>query len=118
MSRRDERAFSTASSTFCPEIFRLFQSWALIIGMLAEIPAFHVFHLPTSMPPPVGKLGFELSVEPESVEPESVVPPVLPSPSDDPPPMMLLMSISIYITCFLIVLWNAPVRSICGKRDA
>ena len=29
-----------------------------------------------------------------------------------------LMSKSIYITCFLMVLWYAPVTSICGKRAA
>ena len=121
MSSLDERAFSTASSTFCPEILRLFQSWALTRGIDAETPTLYVFQRPTSIPPPLGMLGIdeEPASEPsEPVEPSVPVEPLpVPSPLDEPP-INLLMSISIYITCFLIVLINEPVMSICGKREA
>ena len=109
MSNLDERAFSTASSTFWPEILRLFQSWALMSGMDAETPRLYVFQRPTSIPPPPGipAIG-ELVSEP--VEPPSE--PSEPEPDDEPPPMKSLMSISIYMTCFLMVLMNDPVISI------
>ena len=82
----------------------LFHSCAFTTGIEADTPALHVFQRPTSSPP--------LFLDDEAVLPAPVplpspvpaVPdPVEPEPAAEPPPK-LLMSKSMYITCFLIVL--------------
>ena len=87
----------------------LFHNWAFTSGIAAWIPVENVFQRPTSIPPPAGL--------PESWEGAGVG--VSPSPPDAPPPPIIeLMSKSMYITCFLMVLWYEPLPSTCGNRDA
>ena len=101
ISKREDRAFSTASSTSCPETSRLFHSCAFTKGIAAVTPALYVFQRPTSIPS---------DVIPEEESPSGIVIfwPVAASNASKigcimlenilPPPMP-----SIYITCFLMV---------------
>ena len=49
MSRREERAFSTASSTSSPEILIACQSWAFTNGIATDVAALMVLNIPTSI---------------------------------------------------------------------
>ena len=97
MFRRDSLAFSTASSTSCPLMARLFQSWALTMGMEALRPADQVLRRPTSMPPPVSDF-------PEEEEEEEGAGVVEEDESPLPGSLNAPMSKSMYMTCLLMVL--------------
>ena len=115
ISSLEERAFSTAISTSSPESFKLFQSCAFTKGMAAEIPADHVFQRPTSIPSDmlgIAPASEEGGVTAPSPEPPSAPPSPAPPPRPPKAPPRELISKSIYITCFLIVLWYAPEASI------